>query len=67
MRARRLDSKLREVFSGGESPDWDEGTFYSGWPPYNTRRASVRDAGFTIRAAARALANALRTDSHLET
>jgi hypothetical protein len=60
---RWLDSKLREAFAGGEITDWNEGIFYSGWPPYNTRRASVKDAEFTIRAAARALAGALRTDS----
>lgn len=63
---RSLDSKLREAFSGGEITNWREGTFYSGWAPYNTRRASVRDTAATIRAAARALANALRTNSQLE-
>lgn len=63
---RRLDSKLREAFSGGEITDWNEGTFYSGWSPYNTRRASVRDPTFTIRTAARALASALRTDSQFK-
>jgi hypothetical protein len=57
-----LDSKLRAAFSGGEVTNWDEGTFYSGWA-YDAQRASVRDTTFTVRAAASALATALRTYS----
>jgi hypothetical protein len=56
---RRLDPKLREAFSGAEITDWNEGIFYTGWAP-------DRDREFTIRAAARALANALGTDSQWE-
>lgn len=54
-----VESGLRRAFAGGEVTDWANGTFLSGWAPYNSGKTTVDAREMVVRRAAELLSTVL--------